>query len=76
MSSISLDFLQFHDLGVGAEAALIPIAVFSLEGLLVKPAVMGKAGHINGAAMHRTPLLELDVGACRHARRRTVNDGP
>ena len=44
-------FLQFHNLAVGAEAALIPIAIFSLEGLLVKPAVMGKAGHINGAAM-------------------------
>lgn len=44
-------FLQFHNLAVGAEAALIPLAIFSLEGLLVKPAVMGKAGHINGAAM-------------------------
>jgi predicted PurR-regulated permease PerM len=44
-------FLQFHNVAIGAETALIPIAIFSLEGMLVKPAVMGKAGHINGAAM-------------------------
>jgi predicted PurR-regulated permease PerM len=43
--------LQFDNIAIAAEVALIPIAIFSIEGLLVKPAVMGKAGHINGAAM-------------------------
>jgi predicted PurR-regulated permease PerM len=43
--------LQFGSIAIAAEVALIPIIIFSVEGLLVKPAIMGKAGHINGAAM-------------------------
>jgi predicted PurR-regulated permease PerM len=43
--------MQFDSISVAAKISLISVAIFSLEGLLVKPAVMGKAARINGAAM-------------------------
>jgi len=43
--------LQFGSVPLTAEIALVPVIIFAIEGLLVKPAIMGKAGHINGAAM-------------------------
>ena len=44
-------FVQFDSIGPALEIALIPLIVFSLEGFLVKPAVMGRAARINGTAM-------------------------
>ena len=44
-------FVQFDSISMAAKIIVIPIAIFSLEGLLVKPMVMGKAARINGAAM-------------------------
>jgi len=44
-------FLQFDSMELAAKIALIPLVIFSLEGLLFKPAIMGKAARINGVAM-------------------------
>jgi len=44
-------FVQFDSLPMAGEIAVLPIAIFTIEGLLVKPAVMGKAARINGVAM-------------------------
>jgi len=44
-------FLQFDSIAVPAEIVCITIAIFSIEGFLVKPTVMGKAARINGLAM-------------------------
>jgi predicted PurR-regulated permease PerM len=44
-------FLQFDSIAVAGEIAAIPAMIFSLEGLLLKPAVMGKAARMNGVAM-------------------------
>jgi predicted PurR-regulated permease PerM len=44
-------FVQFDSIAVAAEIAIIPTAIFTIEGMLVKPAVMGKAARINGVAM-------------------------
>ena len=44
-------FLQFDSIAMTAEIVGITIAIFSLEGFLIKPTVMGKAASINGLAM-------------------------
>jgi predicted PurR-regulated permease PerM len=44
-------FVQFDSIPMAAEISVVPIAIFSLEGFLAKPAVMGKAARINGVAM-------------------------
>jgi len=44
-------FLQFNSIPMAAEIIGITAAIFGLEGLLVKPLVMGKAARINGLAM-------------------------
>jgi predicted PurR-regulated permease PerM len=44
-------FLQFDSIPIAAEIVAIPIVIFSLEGMLLKPAVMGKAARMNGVAM-------------------------
>jgi predicted PurR-regulated permease PerM len=44
-------FLQFDSIAVAAEIVGITVVIFSLEGFLVKPTVMGKAANINGLAM-------------------------
>jgi predicted PurR-regulated permease PerM len=43
--------LQFDSIAVAAEIVGITVVIFSLEGFLVKPTVMGKAANINGLAM-------------------------
>jgi predicted PurR-regulated permease PerM len=49
---LALDaFVQFGSVAAAAKILVVPVLIFSLEGLLVKPAVMGKAARINGAAM-------------------------
>jgi predicted PurR-regulated permease PerM len=44
-------FAQFDSIVAATKIFLILTLIFSLEGLLVKPAVMGKAARINGVAM-------------------------
>ena len=44
-------FVQFASMTAVVKIVAVPIVVFSLEGLLLKPAVMGKAARINGVAM-------------------------
>ena len=44
-------FVQFDSVGAALEIALVPLIVFTLEGFLIKPAVMGRAARINGTAM-------------------------
>jgi len=44
-------FVQFDSIGAAVEVALIPLVIFSLEGFLVKPAIMGKAARVNAASM-------------------------
>jgi predicted PurR-regulated permease PerM len=44
-------FVQFDSFVAALEIASVPLVVFSLEGFLVKPAIMGKAARVNGLAM-------------------------
>jgi predicted PurR-regulated permease PerM len=44
-------FAQFDSIASAAKILLLLTLIFSLEGLLVKPAIMGKAARINGVAM-------------------------
>jgi len=44
-------FAQFDSIASAGKILLILTVIFSLEGLLVKPAIMGKAARINGVAM-------------------------
>jgi predicted PurR-regulated permease PerM len=44
-------FAQFDSFASATKILLFLALIFSLEGLLVKPAIMGKAARINGAAM-------------------------
>jgi predicted PurR-regulated permease PerM len=44
-------FAQFDSLAPAAKILLFLTVIFSFEGLLVKPAIMGKAARINGVAM-------------------------
>jgi predicted PurR-regulated permease PerM len=48
---VVIAFLQFDSIVVAAEIAAIPIIIFGLEGMLVKPSIMGKAARMNGVAM-------------------------
>ena len=43
--------LQFDSIPIAAEIVAITTAIFSLEGFLIKPTVMGKAARISGLAM-------------------------
>jgi predicted PurR-regulated permease PerM len=51
VASMLAAFVQFESLAAAIKIGLIPIILFGMEGLLVKPAVMGKAARINGVAM-------------------------
>jgi predicted PurR-regulated permease PerM len=51
MAVALVSFLQFGSIPIAAEIAGITVAIFSLEGFLVKPTVMGKAARINGLSM-------------------------
>ena len=44
-------FAQFDSIPSAAKILLLLTVIFSLEGLLVKPAIMGEAARINGVAM-------------------------
>ena len=44
-------FAQFDSVASATKIGLFLTVIFSLEGLLVKPAIMGKAARINGVAM-------------------------
>jgi predicted PurR-regulated permease PerM len=44
-------FLQFDSIPMSVEIVAVIACIFSLEGFLVKPMVMGKAARINGLAM-------------------------
>jgi len=44
-------FAQFDSIASATKILLLLTVIFSLEGLLVKPAIMGKAARINGVAM-------------------------
>ena len=46
-----ITIVQFNSISMAAEIVVISVAIFGFEGLLVKPAVMGKAARINGVAM-------------------------
>jgi predicted PurR-regulated permease PerM len=47
----AIAFMQFDSIAIAGEIVAIPIVIFSLEGMLLKPAVMGKAARMNGVAM-------------------------
>ena len=44
-------FVQFGSVGIASKFLVVPAVIFSLEGFLIKPAVMGKAARINSVAM-------------------------
>jgi predicted PurR-regulated permease PerM len=46
-----LGFLQFESLGKAVEVAAVALVITSLEGFLLTPLLMGRAGQINGVAM-------------------------
>lgn len=50
-------FLQFGDLATTIKVAGTALAITSLEGFLLTPLLMGKAAHINGAAMFLSLLF-------------------
>jgi predicted PurR-regulated permease PerM len=50
-------FLQFGSLSTALQVSAVALAITSLEGFLLTPALMGRAARINGVAMFLSLLF-------------------